>query len=326
MYQQYCPEIHYQLKKENIVLTSCYATEGELYLPDKLYGHDIKEIAPYAFSEEADIEKKDILVWKSDNADFFVDRHRICKEEVVELRLPINTCEIGRYAFYRCRNLRRLIISDRLLDIGGGAFTGCRVEEVEIHFYNGEKSCLKSILDEIRFAIRATLCYHKADGSLDTAIILFPEHYEEAVENTPARMLETHHHGSGGYYRQCFYERKLDFQKYDALFSQAVALENPKIVIELALSRLLTPVGLLSKYKEVYEQYLHAQMEDVACYVLEKEGMEEIAYLTQHGVWTKEGLEKAIEKAGMSRKTECLSMLMDVKRQMFPEKRKEFKL
>lgn len=326
MQQQYCPEIHYRIKKEDIVLTGCYGTDGELYIPDALHGKVITEIGAYAFSEEVEEEVGASLAWKSDMASFFSDRHRICKEEVLLVRLPRNICEIGRYAFYRCRNLRKLILSNDLLEIGGGVFTGCRLEEVEIHFYNGERSCLKSILEEIRFAIRAKLCYHKTDDSVETAVVLFPEHYEEAVENTPARMLETHHHGSGGYYRQCFYERKLDFHKYDALFWQAVTQEKPDIVIELAFSRLLYPLELLKKFQQEYEQYLYSQMEDVAQYVVQNESMKEIAYLTQHCLWTGQSLDRAIEAAGVMERTACLSVLMDIKQQMFPRQRQKFEL
>ena len=78
---------------------------------------------------------------------------------------------IGRYAFYRCRNLKTLILSDSLLEIGGGAFTGCRLEAVEIHFFQGEKSCLRSIVDEIRFAVRARLFYEGEEACCSRSIM-----------------------------------------------------------------------------------------------------------------------------------------------------------
>lgn len=43
--------------------------------------------------------------------------------------------------------------------------------------------------------------YHSKQGE---ARLVFPEFFEEAVENTPARILETHTHGSGMWYRNCF--------------------------------------------------------------------------------------------------------------------------
>lgn len=324
MQEQCCPEIHYQIKNENLVLTGCYGLAGELYLPDSLAGRKITEIAPYAFSDRAEEEAD--YIWKSSDADFLLERHRICKEEVTAIRLPKEICEIGRYAFYRCRNLRKLILCDKLLDIGGGAFTGCRMKAVEIHFYNGERSCLKSILDEIRFAIRVKLCYQSTDGTIKTAKILFPEHYEEAVENTPARMLETHHHGSGGFYRQCFFNRKLDFNKYDQLFWQAATKEHFDITAELAFSRLMYPLFLLEKHKNEYAGYLAGHIEDTAMYVVKKEGFEEITYLDRNGLWTKNALDMALETAAQMQKTECLSRLMDIKRNIFPSGRKTFEL
>ncbi len=65
--------------------------------------------------------------------------------------------EVGRYVFYRCRNLKKLILGNQLLDMGGGALTGCRLEEVEIYFREGKKSCLKSIVEEMRYQIRVSL-------------------------------------------------------------------------------------------------------------------------------------------------------------------------
>ncbi len=69
---------------------------------------------------------------------------------------------------------------------------------------DGNKSCLKEILTEIRYQIIATLRYQGTETK-----ILFPEYYADAVENTPARIVETHYYGSGGEYRECFYQQEL---------------------------------------------------------------------------------------------------------------------
>ena len=160
--------------------------------------------------------------------------------------------EIGRYAFYRCRNLEKLGLSDGILEIGGGALNGCRPGQVEIHLRRGEASALKSIVEEVRFAIRATLHYHREDGRVETAQVLFPEHYEEAVENTPARIVETHYHGSGGDYRQCVYLKEINYEEYDALFAKAKARENEGTLIRIALARLREPYRLTEKAKQEY--------------------------------------------------------------------------
>ena len=97
-------------------------------------------------------------------------------------------------------NLKLFHGTDAIVRMGSGVFTGCRLEKVEIDFMDGNKSCLKEILTEIRYQIIATLRYQGTETK-----ILFPEYYADAVENTPARIVETHYYGSGGEYRECFY-------------------------------------------------------------------------------------------------------------------------
>ncbi len=147
MGEQLCPEIHYKKDGDRVVLTGCYGIDGKLYLPDEIEGHMVYGIGPYAFSEA---KAEGDSVYLSPEAGYLSERHSICAEEVEEIRLPGQVREIGRDAFYRCRNLKKLILSDSLLDIGGGAFTGCRLREVEIHFY---KRSLPSSLSWMRFAI-----------------------------------------------------------------------------------------------------------------------------------------------------------------------------
>ncbi|MFR9065453.1 MAG: leucine-rich repeat domain-containing protein, partial [[Clostridium] scindens] len=206
--------------------------------------------------------------------------------------------------------VKRLILTDSLLDIGGGAFTGCRLEEVEIHFYQGERSCLKSIVDEIRFAIRAKLYYHKKEAGreeyIETAEVLFPEHYEEAVENTPARILETRRHGAGGYYRQCFYNRELDYKKYDELLYRTVAEESLQTAAELVLGRLRHPFRLAEDGREAYVSYLCAHREEAVKFLVETEDMEGMKFLAGQGYLTVSALDYALEWAAKSKKTEML--------------------
>lgn len=325
---QICPEIHYKNTKRGIVITGCYGTDGQVVLPDELEGRPVTEIAPYAFAENQ--EEEEVLVWKNENAGFGGDMQRICGTQVTEVWLPSKVTEIGRYAFYRCRNLRKLILTDSLLDIGGGALTGCNLSEVELYFYRGEKCCLKSIVDEMRFAIRARLYYYgeNASGQEEAVMaqVLFPEHYEEAVENTPARILFTRHHGVGGYYRQCFYDRKLDYKKYDELLFRTVAEEKPWVAAELVLNRLRYPYQLMQKAKEEYEQYMTAHIEDAADYLIEMEDIEGLAFLSDENYWTEAALNYAIQRATEGKKTEALSLLMDEKHRRYPKKRKTFEL
>ena len=74
-------------------------------------------------------------------------------------------------------NLKLFHGTDAIVRMGSGVFTGCRLEKVEIDFMDGNKSCLKEILTEIRYQIIATLRYQGTETK-----ILFPEYYADAVE------------------------------------------------------------------------------------------------------------------------------------------------
>ncbi|BDF05235.1 leucine-rich repeat protein [[Clostridium] hylemonae] len=321
--EQICPEIHYKKDRDRVTITGCYGIDGNLYIPDEIEGHAVYGIGPYAFSDGG--EETD-CVYLSPDAAYVGERHRICTDEVEEIRLPGRVGEIGRYAFYRCRNLRKLTLTDSLLDIGGGAFTGCRLKEAEIHFYRGEKSALKSIVDEIRFAIRAILYYHGAHGGVQTARILFPEHYEEAVENTPARLLVTEHHGSGGYYRQCFFNHELDYKKYDELLPFAVTEEKEETVIELVLGRLMYPFRLSEKSGSAYKEYLHGHMEAVGRYVAEREAFDEIRFLSRTGCFGARAVDEAVRRASELGHTELVGVLMNERQKLPAGKKKTFEL
>ena len=70
--------------------------------------------------------------------------------------------------------------------------------------------------------------YHCPDGD---AKLIFPEYFEEAVENTPARILVTKTHGSGMWYRNCIVKNELQFDQYDKRFAWAVENEQEEVVV-----------------------------------------------------------------------------------------------
>ena len=77
-----------------------------------------------------------------------------------------------------------------------------------------ENKVVYNVLSEFTQELEASLFF--ADGT--TLTLTFPEYYEESVENTPARITETHVHGCGHRYRYCFENTQLLFREYDSLF------------------------------------------------------------------------------------------------------------
>jgi len=320
MAAEVCPEIHYRKNEDEITITGCYGPAGVVVLPDEIKGLPVTAIEAYAFAEEA--EEPESCVYLTEQADYISDRPRIGGDNLSELHLSRGIRQLGRYAFYRCSALSRLVMGNALLDIGGGALTGCRsVREVEIFFTGDAKSALRSLVSEERYTIHARL--HYPDGEAD---VLFPEHYEEAEENTPARILYTVHHGSGGYYRQCFYDRELDFKKYDELLPYAVAEDHPETVVQLALGRLRFPYHLRASAGADYLDYLRQEIVAAAVYLAGKEDVESIRYLGRMGLWTKEAVEAGIDLASEEKKTGILSVFMEEKRKSGFSSKKTFQL
>lgn len=320
-----CPSIRYMETTKGIIITGCYGQDGIVVLPDEVDGKKVTGLAPYIFASDREDEGKKI--WHNPEAKMECEGKlpRIAGLSLEEIWLPKYLTEVGRYAFYRCRNLKKLRLANQLLDMGGGALTGCHLEEIEIDFEEGKKSCLKSIVEEMRYRLRIKLNYYHAEN-VEVAKLLFPEHYEEAVENTPARILETHHHGAGGYYRQCFYNRELDYKKYDEMFYHTVAEEEEETAVELALNRLRYPVELIKKERLVYMEYIKLHAEKAAKFLIQREDIEGIYFLKRHKLWTEESLQKGMDFAVEEKKTEILGILMDIRKEVFPKKKKTFEL
>lgn len=266
-------------------------------VPENIEGRSVTALGPYTFSEHG--------------------------KDLREVILPDTVRRIGRYAFYGCANLQKIVLTDTLQDIGGGVFTGCRIREIEVDLYHGRKCCLRDIVAENRFCLSVTLRYH-TNGKEETARLIFPEHYEEAVENTPARIVMTEYHGSGGNYRQCIYNKEVDYKRYDEMFVYARAREEKETVFELVFSRLLFPYQLSEEAKERYEGYVRANVKEAAAFLIVREWEKGIFYLTESNLWTEEGLNVAIDFAAEKRKTEFVSFLMEEKHKRYKAKPKLF--
>ncbi len=321
-----CPEIHYKYTDDGLIVLSCFGNSGEVVLPDEIDGQTFVGIAPYAFAKGGDEEEDQDQgqVWESPQAAFLdpEKRERLCADLVTEIRLPAGIRQVGKYAFYRCVNMQKLCLSDGVLDIGGDAFNGCRsMREVGITFTRGKKSALPSIVSEVRFALHARL--HYADGTAD---LLFPEHYQEAEENTPARILYWVDYGSGGYYRQCFLDREVDYKKYDELLYRAVNEEEPQTVFRLALGRLRYPYQLAENSRQDYLDYLQDNMTAVVEFLTSEEDTEGIQFLSAKRMLTEEALEAGIDLAAEERKTQMLSLLMQEKSNVGQKQEKRFEL
>lgn len=282
-------------------------------VPESIGGRPVRALAPYLFSAHKNYSDPDHLEahWYSCFGEKLSEEEAMELPEVKgdalrELRLPSALRQVGAYALYNCGNLRRLEFYASTADWGTGVFTGCTaIEELSVHVDESGKSCLKEVLAELRQTLKVS-CHGQEESRL-----IFPEFFEEAVENTPARILVTNTHGCGQKYRNCFVRTQLQFQEYDGLFPHVKVQEPEKLVADLALGRVMYPCCLSRRSREAYMEYLGDHRRAAACAAVEREDTESLLWLLDHLSYEAEDLKAVIDAAGRRGNPAAVSLLMD---------------
>ena len=281
----------YEIKKGCAVVRRCYDFGNEAEIPSEIDGHPVTELGAYAFSAHMDREQfwhelgnRTVKIWNPETGEQEVSEPDaetvpgLQGMQVETVRLPEGLRKIGAYAFYNCNALSELHFHSSLKDLGAGLFTGCHhLRRLNVTLDETETSCLKEILIEVPEKMAVTV-----EGQL-RAKLLFPEFFEESVENTPARILMTHMHGSGMNFRNSFYMKKLDFRAYDACYYMAKAEEDFDTVLEMTLNRLQYPVGLSEDRREDYESWLNGHLVQAFEKAVERRDLDMLMWLTEHG-------------------------------------------
>ena len=320
-------KIYYREKSGGVEILRCFGIEGRVEIPGMIEDKLVVSAAPYAFSSHMDEkeELKNACLWEvSDGLGFGREEHVLAGNDVEEIVFPDTLKEIGRYIFYGCGNLRKLEFSDSLMQIGCGAFTGCHaLEKLTVHMRQGKKSGVKEMLGEMWQRIDVNFLYEYEEDGIEKSDIMhrrenksearlvFPEHYDEAVENTPARILYTEYHGSGSNYRQCFYDKELNYQEYDRLFEMAVAMDKLEVLVDMSFGRLEFPYGLTGNARENYREYIRKNLEDIAEYLVKQEDMHRLEMISSQKLWTLEGIDSALDCASKRKETEVSAFLMN---------------
>ena len=320
-------KIYYREKSGGIEILRCFGMEGRVEIPGMIENKLVISAAPYAFSSHMDEkeELKNASLWEvSDGLGFGREEHVLAGNDVEEIVFPHALKEIGRYIFYGCGNLKKLEFSDSLMQIGCGAFTGCHaLEKLTVHMRQGKKSGVKEMLGEMWQRIDVSFRYEHEEDSIEKpdmmyrrenkseARLVFPEHYDEAVENTPARILYTEYHGSGSNYRQCFYDKELNYQEYDRLFEMAVAMDKLEVLVDMSFGRLEFPYELTGKARENYREYIRKNLGDIAEYLVKQDDMHRLEVISSQKLWTLEGIDSALDCASKRKETEVSAFLMN---------------
>lgn len=290
-------------KTQSAVLLACFGYAEEAAVPAALCGYPVCALAPYAFSEMRSLSLLQEEFWDSSTVYVCSDEAaepdtgisslvpvtaiqentffssgsvsvlpRLCGRALSAVSLPASVQKIDRYAFYGCEKLRRIQMYSTTSDLGTGLFMGCdAVSKIDMTVTEEGRSCLPEVLLTFRKPLELLYRIQKKTEPPHTEALcpvkyhlIFPEYFENADENTPARITTRDLHGSGLFYRNCFANTQFQITRYDSLFPHAVANEPEHVTTALAFFRLACPEGLEAAPRAGYRLYLSAHAEALA--------------------------------------------------------------
>ena len=331
--RQYTECLYEVINGREIRVNACRSYGDTAVIPGEIGGLPVTELGAYTFS--AGRRKAPAGVW-SDGAEDGLGLEETVGagasqeappllegERLRELILPESVKKVGAYGFYNCANLESLTCHSHFNDIGAGAFTGCKkLTRLDIFMDEGEtRPGLKDILSELRQEVH--VIYRTKEG--ETRLV-FPEYYEDAVENTPARIVSVKVYGSGHFYRYCFDGRELQFKDYDAQFENLLIQDRAELAAEAAIGRLRWPLHLSAEAKERYETYIHGHRAEAARWLLRERDGAGLKWFLKFSDFDRDELAEVIQTANQMQAAEELSFLMDYQHEKFRPKRRKFEL
>lgn len=297
----------YEETLDGISVRRCYGLDGIVQIPDRIDGKPVTGLEGYLFSET--------VRGRGGPPHEYEGEPELCGSQVKELVLPRYAKRIGAYAFYNCSGLRKLSCQSTVDDWGAGVFTGCTgIASLDICVREEGKSCFREILSELRQTLDVD--YRREDGTL-LAKLVFPEYFEESVENTPARIIMREMHGCGHMYRYCFDGTRFDVGEYDRLFPHVTVQEKPELVTRLALYRLYWPWGLKEEAAKAYQDYIAAHAGDAAEGILKRGERDILGLMARSGFMGRDGLGQMLDAASRGGNAADAALLMDIKHERF---------
>lgn len=321
-------KIQYVPSADGAAIVACTGTGPVVRLPDEIAGLPVREVSAYAFSAEGAAAEHLPAEARLRTAAVGCPPPPGSRENFLggaslrEISLPKGIQLIGEYAFYNCTALSRIGLGTGAVRIGNGAFMNCTaLHKIYFAAAPDAETCLPGLLTEIPREMRIEFC-----SGEESAVLIFPEYYEESVENAPARIFEHIIQGVGYRYRECFQGNRVDAEEYDRQFPAARVETAQKTLLRIAVERLRHPYRLTDGAVRQYLDYLAENAVPAAELLIEDDDPKGLAFLAERGILTRDNIGGALRAAARRERTECLSVLMNEQHRRFPPKEKTFDL
>ena len=271
--------------RKTVTITAAPASAARIAVPEKIEGFPVDEISPHAFSG---------------------------LPEVLEISLPESIRTVGNYAFYNCRRLRSLFLTDSIEEFGDGAVRLCpSLHHIEFRINKDHYRPVKDLLADTDAELRVDLVMN--DG---TARLVFPGFTQEYREDTRARAFHQSIHGNGYSYRVCVTRSGVDYEGYDACFERGgLAVETA--AADIALARLMYPRQLSPEAESRYASYLEEHAPDILSDLIRREDEEGVGFLLGKTGISKAALDEGIRIASEKNLTVITGLLMEALRERF---------
>lgn len=240
---------------EYIEITGFEGTVSDLVVPSEIDGFPVEAIGNHSFSARQDLET---------------------------VTLPETVKTLYGFAFHNCRNLKKISLFDSIDDYYDGVCRQCdSLSEIDIIINRSWFEVIRNFLADndrtLHFTVRVRQekensreienRQEKENGqqapgaeheAYVTSSLTFPEYVYDFNENTMARTIQFSIAGSGMFYRECVDRRSINYREYDKLFEKA-KIDGGSISEDIAIGRLLYPVELDDRYRDMYEEYVSSK-------------------------------------------------------------------
>ncbi len=301
---------HKKDKHEYIEITGFEGSVKDLVIPESIDGIRVEAVGNHSFAGRLDIES---------------------------VSLPDTITTLFGFAFFNCKKLKKITLSDSVIDYYDGVCRQCdSLKDIDITVKKSWYEVVRMFLADSDRTLRFLLKIFSSDAedkeildkgavsdnnrlSLTTACLTFPEYVYDFNENTMARTIQFSIAGSGMFYRECVDRRSINYREYDKLFEKAV-IDGNAVSEDIALGRLLFPVELTDAARQVYENYVKLNTGSILKRLVEESSLEHGAKdimkeLLSLGILESVGIDEAIRFASAGGFSEACAILMDGSRQ-----------
>lgn len=283
-----------QRERPCVCITKYELEEEEVIIPENIDQKPVVEIGKYAFHGK----------------------------QIKKVELPNSIDTIGSHAFYDCRQLQEITISDFLVEVADGAFKNCRnLHTMNIHILQERYTCLKNLLSELN---QQMLCrFYKREQEVE---LVFPSYLHNYQENTMARIINQETYGAGAHYRETITKNGVLYKEYDSRFSFAKNVDEAETLYAIVLARLAFPYELGVEAKQQYQMFLKEHFHAIIQWMIKAEEWERLQWLAQYEETNEEQVKEILLQLQQVDAIELVSKLMQVNQQRFGQKKKTFSL